>query len=174
MLITHGPPRGCLDRTGGSLAASNKRGRDGDAGGTEKKLVKAEQRCGSEALAERVQHLPNLKLHIFGHVHASQNDELQTAGETSAETPRSKHDGRVLFVNAAAEQLFASLKWKLAEGNPRKALRDPFVLGVAEDRRFAVDPRGCESGGSAAAARAPAARQSAACVYSSPGPDPIG
>lgn len=47
VLITHGPPYGTLD--------VNLHG----------------ERCGCEALADRVSQLPNLKLHLFGHIHYS-------------------------------------------------------------------------------------------------------
>ena len=47
VLVTHGPPHGVLDRTDAVLPAH----------------------AGCEALAERLQHLPRLRLHVFGHIH---------------------------------------------------------------------------------------------------------
>lgn len=49
VLITHGPPHGILDKLPGL---------DGD-------------RVGCEALLERIQTLPCLRLHVFGHIHHS-------------------------------------------------------------------------------------------------------
>ena len=51
VLITHGPPRGILDKSS--------RG----------------EHCGSEALYERIKQLPNLKVHIFGHIHEGHGQE---------------------------------------------------------------------------------------------------
>lgn len=49
VLITHGPPHGILDKLPGS---------EGDC-------------VGCEALLGRVQTLPSLKLHVYGHIHCS-------------------------------------------------------------------------------------------------------
>ena len=49
MLITHGPPYGILDKLPGATG----------------------EHVGCEALLERVQALPTLKLHIYGHIHCS-------------------------------------------------------------------------------------------------------
>jgi len=53
VLITHGPPFGILD--------TNKDEVDKETG--------IPDRCGSKTLLDRVMQLPNLKHHIFGHIH---------------------------------------------------------------------------------------------------------
>jgi Icc-related predicted phosphoesterase len=67
ILITHGPPFGILDQT-----------YDG-------------RHAGSSALRRKVQQLPKLKIHCFGHIH-------ERGG-------RSHVDGGVIFVNAAVLDL---------------------------------------------------------------------
>ena len=183
VLVTHGPPRGCLDRAGGSFVCVHRRtGADGGAVAL-KELRSAESgRCGSTALAMRVEQLASLKLHIFGHVHASQNDELTQAGQTSDETPRSKISqrpgppgrGALLSVNAAAEQLVPGVKWRLADDNPYKPLRSPFVLRVGAERQFRVDRRGKEAKGGGSKDAAVVVAVAAACVLNGPSTDPIG
>ncbi len=48
ILVTHGPPYGMLDYVERGMAIEH---------------------LGCELLAERIKHLPNLKLHVFGHIH---------------------------------------------------------------------------------------------------------
>lgn len=57
VLITHGPPYGILDEVPMDILG------DGEDGSVEN--------TGCRLLAERVQELPNLKLHIFGHIHTA-------------------------------------------------------------------------------------------------------
>ena len=64
VLLTHGPPLGILDQNWQDLD------------------------CGDQYLLERIEQLPELKLHVFGHIHSGQ-------GMTS------KKLGGPLFVNAA-------------------------------------------------------------------------
>ena len=67
LLITHGPPRGILDRL-------DSHGSDPGA------------HVGSLALRERVRSLPQLRAHIFGHIHSAHG---------------TSRGGDVLFINAA-------------------------------------------------------------------------
>lgn len=59
LLVTHGPPHGILD-----------------------KEEKAGFLCGCELLLERVKQLPNLKYHMFGHIH-EQGGKVSLQGNTT-------------------------------------------------------------------------------------------
>lgn len=58
ILITHGPPRGILDR--------NKHG----------------QPCGSTALYDKIKRIPNLKIHLFGHIHEDGGKSVKEGNTT--------------------------------------------------------------------------------------------
>jgi len=68
ILVTHGPPNGILD------------------------AVSAERNVGDHALADRIQHLRDLRLHIFGHIHEAYGREERVLASGA----------KVTFVNASS------------------------------------------------------------------------
>lgn len=72
VLITHGPPRGILDKAWGSGPYDT--------------------RTGCPYLLERIGELNNLKLHVFGHIHEQNGKELHQDVDTQ---------DVITFVNAA-------------------------------------------------------------------------
>jgi Icc-related predicted phosphoesterase len=72
VLITHGPPHGILDTT--FHYSSDDLGH-----------------CGCELLRARIEHLPKLRLHAFGHIHEGHGREDLVLD----------NNNRVRFVNAA-------------------------------------------------------------------------
>lgn len=83
ILVTHGPPYGTLDRVKRrSYKVDPLKGEIWDA---------YYEKTGCEELAKRVKFLPNLQLHVFGHIH-------QGYGKTKAGSTRF---GETIYVNAS-------------------------------------------------------------------------
>ena len=130
VLLTHAGPYGILDKTGGSPSTA----------------------LGSSALKERIDALPHLAVHAFGHVHATQTCPNGYTTAVTVEATR-KHAGEIvpvkkcngkdvravkdthgcIFANAAGAKVGAGDLRHKDEDDPSGWQRAPLVLKLDHD-----------------------------------------